>query len=342
MEPEADEPAEEEERPEEAERWQSFYLLVLSEVAIPLRFTMLVPACTSNSPPWQWNRHASPVLQHPDVVSALGTDYDATMNRITQSWAFVMSRLSQHDPIDGADMDFVWQYDHEKPTAARFLEALTDAGIIMRGPLPRGHAARFCLRQYRHRVIHVALDRASVEFCLESSLPGRCYQTGVGHWKGFQSYIETGCNRFTVDGAELPSCRGQVIAEVHLAIEQFVRERIHLPAWLVLPRDRPRTAQANQLPDCFHDPGNEAVEALFHLVGLQKLLTSSLEHRLRMLQLPAAPYGDRTNQSSVGPVNRRGNMIEGMLNFLWRKSALEHGRGNDSTTERWQKCKSID
>ena len=54
---------------------------------------------------------------------------------------------------------------------------------------------------------------------------------------------------------------------------------------------------------------------------------TSREHRLRMLQLPAAPYGDRTNQSSVGPVNRRGNMIEGMLNFLMEEKCFGAWQG---------------
>ena len=114
-----------------------------------------------------------------------------------------------------------------------------------------------------------------------------------------------------------------MVAELQLTIARLMASKRFLPAWMVMPRDQSLRREANKLSDEFHDPGNSLFESLFHAAGLHQLLTWSVDHYQAMMHLPNAPYSDKTNKSSRGPTNRRGNLIEGILAFLWRKMCDE-------------------
>ena len=98
----------------------------------------------------------------------------------------------------------------------------------------------------------------------------------------------------------------------------------HLPAWMVMPRDRPLRAKATG--DEYDDPGNQVWEALFWTAGLEKLVNHSLDHYMLVTACPNAPYGSATNKSAKGPVNMRGNLIEALLRWLFQQQQQERQR----------------
>ncbi len=88
-----------------------------------------------------------------------------------------------------------------------------------------------------------------------------------------------------------------------------------LPRWLVLPKGRALREAAHVGDDAIIDSGNMVWEALFFASGLSRFAEASLTAAV-VVAIPNAPYGTRTNRSAKGPVNLRGNIIEGLHGHL--------------------------
>ena len=142
----------------------------------------------------------------------------------------------------------------------------------------------------------------------------------------FQKWHQTGISPWCSTESTIPSNISQVVAELQLTIADLIASKRFLPAWMVMPRDNKLRREANKLGEEMRDPGNPLFEALFHAAGLEQLFMCSIDHHQAMMHLPNAPYSDKTNKSSHGPVNRRGNLIEGALAFLWKKMGDEQSR----------------
>lgn len=208
-----------------------------------------------------------------------------------------------------------------------FLRAMSEANLIADGSswVPARPETAFDFGNYRRRLVHVSLDSYCVSWMMSQQRQSmrRTGPYGTELQAAFEHYAQKGENPFIAGHYDLPLSVSQVVAEIQLTIDAMLSKRMILPAWLVLPKDQSLRRQANQLPYEFIDPGNMVFEAMFHLAGLSRLVAQSEEHMRNMMMLPAAPYADQTNKSSVGPVNRRGNLIEGMFHYLWRKSSQE-------------------
>ena len=85
----------------------------------------------------------------------------------------------------------------------------------------------------------------------------------------------------------------------------------------------------------FFDPGNDVYCLLLHILRLDKYI---FEGRIKeIIKTPATEYGSARNQSSVGVVNFRGNIIEALLSDLQKKASApakgqgKKGAGNKSS-----------
>jgi len=85
-----------------------------------------------------------------------------------------------------------------------------------------------------------------------------------------------------------------------------------LPRNVTNPRDRPIRGPATiSCSPFFQDPGNFKWDIVYHLLSLNKYVV--LPNVDPLIRTAPAEYGDRSNCSSKGPVNFRGNVLEAVL-----------------------------
>ena len=128
----------------------------------------------------------------------------------------------------------------------------------------------------------------------------------------------------------LPSSMTQVIAEIHLTFQCFIKQNVQIPENLRWPRDKSlRSTAANE---GYVDYGNMVWEAMFWSGRFYKFFGHSDEHFVAMCACPNDQYGTPTNKSSHGPVNMRGNILESLLNFLCQRMQVERSRSSSPPT----------
>ena len=87
-----------------------------------------------------------------------------------------------------------------------------------------------------------------------------------------------------------------------------------LPYWLRRPHDRNIRDDAAASADGSVDPGNYVLDVLVHALRLWQYSESG---RIpRVMKQSIAEYGAKSNKSSHGPVNLRGNIVEAMQRNL--------------------------
>ncbi len=165
------------------------------------------------------------------------------------------------------------------------------------------------------RLIHIALDEKCMTFMLvpERRLRLTEIPDGCPLHDAFLRFMGKGEVR--PEDAVKFKCVTQVIAEIQLTLDFFMSRRWLLPTWLVLPKDRTLRMKAHVEEEWVIDSGNMVWEAVFFASGLARLAEPSFA-ATRVLAVPNVPYGGPTSKSAKGPVNLRGNMVEGLFGYL--------------------------
>ena len=92
---------------------------------------------------------------------------------------------------------------------------------------------------------------------------------------------------------------------------ETIRHRRLWPKWFRRPRDRSIRDFANEAPDAFWDPGNVVLEIVWFALRFYRHVDDQLLET--MLAPGLKPYGERSQRSSKGITNFRGNFIEGLI-----------------------------
>ena len=92
---------------------------------------------------------------------------------------------------------------------------------------------------------------------------------------------------------------------------ETIRWRGLWPSWFRRPKDKEIRPFANAAPDNLYDPGNPTYEILYFALRFYRhidarYVTASVAPGLK-------PYGERSQRSSKGITNFRGNVIEGIM-----------------------------
>ena len=107
------------------------------------------------------------------------------------------------------------------------------------------------------------------------------------------------------------------------ALYELGRRRL-IPKWITTATDSGARAAANQAPAGYQDPGNVILDMFIHVTAFWNLMSDrSIERFLRV----HGSYGSNANKSSHGPVNLRGNVVEGLLGHLQKVAGAFRQRG---------------
>ena len=113
------------------------------------------------------------------------------------------------------------------------------------------------------------------------------------------------------------SCR-LLIAEILFFLDHL-KELRKLPVCLTAPTDQNVRPTANAVPNGW-DPGNASWELMFNRLRLWDFAEVETS-RAAMQQFPTDAYGGRSNKSSKGPVNFRGNICESLVGEMLSRSS---------------------
>ena len=97
-----------------------------------------------------------------------------------------------------------------------------------------------------------------------------------------------------------------------------------IPFWMKHPRDKWIRPDAAESATGFVDPGNLTLDVFVHVFRLWRFIdVIGFDAAIRQ---PQHPYGHKTNMSSKGPVNLRGNIVEASLKDLQKMggSRIQH------------------
>jgi hypothetical protein len=118
---------------------------------------------------------------------------------------------------------------------------------------------------------------------------------------------------------------------------QALNKNGDLPMAITQPGDRHIRTDAGQAADGFDDPGNLMLDIAVNLLCLWKFVAANKVEAV--MKVAAGEYGTRGNQSSKGPVNFRGNIIEAASIQLQRMSKIPEATGlrwqSSSSTKPW-------
>ena len=154
------------------------------------------------------------------------------------------------------------------------------------------------------------------------------YQRGQEFLESFQNDC---CRAHDVKG--YPRVLRPWLAETEWTLAQLAR-RGWLPRSLLHPRDRAIRKPANEGGGEFLDPGNLSLETFVYVFRLWKYCdTIGYDATIRV---HPEEYGSKSNRSSKGPVNLRGNIVEAMSRDLQVVGSWEIPR---KWTERAAACK---
>ena len=112
-----------------------------------------------------------------------------------------------------------------------------------------------------------------------------------------------------VDG-EFPTSLVAWLAVCEQCMETIRRRRLW-PKWFRRPHDRNIRPFANAAPDTLYDPGNIVLEIVWFALRFYRHVDDSFLET--MLAPGLKPYGERSQRSSKGITNFRGNVIEGLM-----------------------------
>lgn len=107
-----------------------------------------------------------------------------------------------------------------------------------------------------------------------------------------------------------------------------LQRRGHLPRCMTQPHDKYIRADASKSADGFTDPGNEILDVYVNVLRLWQY--ADLAKVQQTMRVAIGEYGTRSNQSSHGPVNLRGNIVEAMFFGLQQKAHSHVGKPSGS------------
>ena len=186
---------------------------------------------------------------------------------------------------------------------------------------------------YKNRARHIGLHSGAVQF-LQSNNPIRTSDYDYKLQEGYMFFDVYGLSPWKEQGPNkmaLPWSMTQVIAEIHLTFQCFIKQGVRIPENLKWPRDK--SLRSTAAHDGYVDYGNMVWEAMFWSGRFYKFFGHSVEHFVHMCACPNDQYGTATNKSSHGPVNMRGNILESLLNFLYE--GMQEERSWSSSTPTW-------
>jgi hypothetical protein len=128
------------------------------------------------------------------------------------------------------------------------------------------------------------------------------------------------CEKGSIAGMSKLLSPSHIAAELQLSWVHL-KTNSWLPKWLAFPTDR--GLRGRDVDHAYVDFGNEIWEQMFWASNMQSLLDTSVRNWEKIQAIPSAPYGETTNKSAKGPVNARGNIIEGLLSWAYGKMQHE-------------------
>ena len=127
----------------------------------------------------------------------------------------------------------------------------------------------------------------------------------------YPSRLQSTCDIFVSD--EFPTSMVAWLSVCEQCMET-IRYRNLWPKWFRRPRDQSIRAFANAAPDAFWDPGNVVLEIVWFALRFYRHVDQEFPET--MLAPGLKPYGERSQRSSEGITNFRGNSIEGLLGHI--------------------------
>ena len=103
------------------------------------------------------------------------------------------------------------------------------------------------------------------------------------------------------------------LGELERTLKVMARKR-WTPRWLHRPHDQHIRGDADRSADGAVDPGNYILDMVVHALRLWQY--AEAKRIDQVMKQPIAEYGHRSNKSSHGPVNLRGNIVEAMQRNL--------------------------
>ena len=117
------------------------------------------------------------------------------------------------------------------------------------------------------------------------------------------------------------------VVEANWCLKALERRGL-LPSCVTQPHEWRIRADASASADGFSDPGNEVLDVYVNVLRLWRYADSTkVEQTMRVA---TGAYGTRSNQSSHGPVNLRGNIVEAMFFGLQQRARGHVGRPTPS------------
>lgn len=134
-----------------------------------------------------------------------------------------------------------------------------------------------------------------------------------------------------------PMCPRVWLGEFERCLKHMAKRNI-LPYWLKRPHDRNIREDASEGAEGFSDPGNYILDQLVHCWRLWHYCEGSRADMV--IKQSIHEYGHRANQSSKGPVNLRGNIVEAMTkNLQTDGSKIDKGYHADYDPMWWTTAK---
>ena len=114
---------------------------------------------------------------------------------------------------------------------------------------------------------------------------------------------------------------------------KHMAKRGMLPYWLKRPHDRNIREDASEGAEGFSDPGNYILDQLVHCWRLWHYYEASRSDMV--IRQSVHEYGHKSNMSSKGPVNLRGNIVEAMTKNLQTEGGKVDASTNAEYDARW-------
>ena len=123
------------------------------------------------------------------------------------------------------------------------------------------------------------------------------------------------------------------LGEFERCLRHMAKRNI-LPYWLRRPHDRNIREDASEGAEGFCDPGNYILDQLVHCWRLWHYCEASRSDMV--IKQSVQEYGHKSNMSSKGPVNLRGNIVEAMTKNLQQEGGrVDPGTGAEYNALWW-------
>ena len=177
----------------------------------------------------------------------------------------------------------------------------------------------------------VAEASSATELLCQMSWLQTCPDTRQ-HWDCFVTIMDF-CREYILDPSlhfvqafmqnpEFPSSMRAWSIMPWAALRELER-RGQIPRFLAAPNDRKIRQHANMAPEFYNDPGNVNLDLTFYVLHLWDFMTPMALQDI--LKLSWRDYGTRGEKSSEGPINFRGNVLEGLIGYCHDRSTTLSG-----------------